>query len=352
MKRSLLIALSQLLFLYTYSCTTFFINNNGKLVFGGNYDWVSGTGLINTNQRGLFKTSMKIDGANSASWVSKFGSISFNQYGQEFPTAGMNEKGLVVELMWLDGTVYPKADDRPAMGVLQWIQYQLDNSATIEDIIASDKMIRITEKGTPLHYLVADAKGNAATIEFLNGQMKVHRDKDLPLAVLTNGTYASSINTVKEEKENSEKTFQDNSLDRFVKACRMVENVKRNDMKKEDLVSYAFNILEKVSQGNFTKWSIVFDLSDLKIHFKTSTEKNTRTIAFGSFDFTCSTPTLSYDLDKKGLGEISKDFSIATGDLRRKVLRRAAEESSQYVSISNAEVESLLKYQGTVTCKQ
>ena len=64
---------------------------------------------------------------NTISWVSQYGSITFNQYGKEFPTGGMNEKGLVVELMWLDGTIYPQPDERPAIGVLQWIQYQLDN---------------------------------------------------------------------------------------------------------------------------------------------------------------------------------------------------------------------------------
>ena len=98
------------------------------------------------------------------------------------------KKGLVVELMWLDETIYPKPDERPAIGVLQWIQYQLDNCATIEEVIATDKTVRIVSKGTPLHYLVADAKGNAATIEFLNGKMVVHKGSELPMAVLTNDT--------------------------------------------------------------------------------------------------------------------------------------------------------------------
>src|SRR4029078_10550574 len=98
-------------------------------------------------------------------WRSRYGSITFNQYGKEFPTGGMNEKGLVVELMWLDETKYPSADKRPAIGVLQWIQYQLDNSTTIDEVIATDKKLRISATGTtPLHYLVADAYGKVATI--------------------------------------------------------------------------------------------------------------------------------------------------------------------------------------------
>ena len=126
--------------------------------------------------KGLSKTSMKTEDGETISWVSQYGSITFNQYGKEFPTGGMNEKGLVVELMWLDETKYPAADNRPAVGVLQWIQYQLDNCATIEDVIATDKKLRIASTGNPpLHYLVADANGRAATIEFLEGKMVIHQ---------------------------------------------------------------------------------------------------------------------------------------------------------------------------------
>src|SRR6186997_948097 len=109
----------------SFACTTFFINKNGQMVFGRNYDWVTGNGMVCTNQRGLAKTSFKTKDGETVSWVSLYGSITFNQYGKEFPTGGMNEKGLVVELMWLDGTVYPKADNRAEISVLQWIQYQL-----------------------------------------------------------------------------------------------------------------------------------------------------------------------------------------------------------------------------------
>src|SRR5437868_6250551 len=125
------------------ACTTFFINKNGQLLFGRNYDWVSDAGIVCTNLKGLAKTSMKRSEGTTISWTSLYGSITFNQYGKEFPTGGMNEKGLVVELMWLDETKYPDPDKRPAVGVLQWIQYQLDNCATVDEVIETDKILRI-----------------------------------------------------------------------------------------------------------------------------------------------------------------------------------------------------------------
>ena len=174
------------------ACTTFCINKNGHIVFGRNYDWVTDAGVVSTNQRDLFKTSLKGADGKTISWVSKFGSITFNQYGKEFPTGGMNEKGLVVELMWLDGSRYPEKDFRPAVNVLQWIQYQLDNSATTEEVINTDTKLCIDGGSTPLHYLVADGNGNVATIEYLNGKMVVHKGTELPFPVLTNSTYSAS----------------------------------------------------------------------------------------------------------------------------------------------------------------
>src|SRR5687767_1893759 len=194
--RFILLLVSLLLFRYQLpACTTFFINQDGQMVFGRNYDWITDVGRVNTNARGLSKTSMKTEDGKTITWTSKYGSITFNQYGKEFPTGGMNKKGLVVELMWLEGTKYPGKDDRAALNVLQWIQYQLDNAATVEEVIASDTLVRISAGSVPLHYLIADAAGNAATIEFLNGKMiaKMSKDHKLAYPVLTNHTYDYSF---------------------------------------------------------------------------------------------------------------------------------------------------------------
>ena len=248
-------------------CTTFFIEKNGQMVFGRNYDWVTGTGMIYTNLRGMAKHSLDLENGNTLQWVSKHGSVTFNQYGKEFPNGGMNEKGLVVELMWLSESVYPAPDTRPAFSVLQWIQYQLDNCSTIDEVIATDKKIRITSTGTPQHYLVADANGNAATIEFLNGKMVVHTGKNLPYAVLANSTYQASLRSINVTKQKEAASFMANSGDRFSTACAMVQQYRGSDVKKP-ILDYSFDILQNVSQGTFTKWSIVYDVTNKKIYYK------------------------------------------------------------------------------------
>ena len=351
MKKILLLLLLCFFVKIIFACTTFCIHKNGQIVFGRNYDWVTGAGIVNSNQRGLFKTSFKNSDGGTISWISKYGSITFNQYGKEFPTGGMNEKGLVVELMWLDGTIYPAADSRPAVGVLQWIQFQLDNFATTAEVIGSDERIRISEKGTPLHYLVADAGGNVATIEFLNGKMVVHQDRDLPFPVLTNDTYTSSLQTAKPLVGKTGTRLQNNSLDRFVKACSMVKKFTETNM-SIPVTDFAFSILDEVSQGSFTKWSIVYDISNKKIHFKTEANKTIKTIQFPAFDFSCSKPARMFNMNQEGGGDVSTRFILPDKKIKRQVMDQVVAESSSRVGISKKEEEDLLKFEEGVSCKQ
>ncbi len=47
------------------------------------------------------------------------------------------ESGLVVEELSYSPTQYPAPDARPALNELQWIQYQLDNHRSVQEVIAS-----------------------------------------------------------------------------------------------------------------------------------------------------------------------------------------------------------------------
>lgn len=328
-----------------HTCTTFFLQRNGQMVFGRNYDWLADAGMVCTNQRGLMKTSVKSPDGNTISWVSVYGSITFNQYGKEFPTGGMNEKGLVVELMWLDGTAYPQPDERPSVGVLQWIQYQLDNHATIEEVIASDEIIRITSKGTPLHYLVADANGHAATIEFLEGKMEVHKDNELPMPVLTNDTYSISMASLSKSPGQP-----DNSLDRFSMACSMIKQY-QSGVSERSLVDESFVILDKVAQGDYTKWSIVYDISNKQILFKTEKNKQLRSVNFSSINFSCAVQSKVINMNGREEGDISKlfnDFSAAENKL---IFEQTLKQSSPRVVLTRAQRESVLAYPATIRCK-
>lgn len=333
------------------ACSTFFINRNGQMVFGRNYDWIAGSGLVCTNQRGLDKTSYPVGDGGTIAWTSQYGSITFNQYGKEFPTGGMNEKGLVVELMWLDETQYPGRDNRPAIGVLQWIQYQLDNCATVEEVIATDKALRITSTSTPLHYLVADANGQAATIEYLNGKLVAHRGDALPFAVLTNSTYAESAQYAKDAMKHNLSTRGYGSKDRFATACAMIRQYQWAPA-GTSLTDQSFAILDAVSQGSHTKWSIVYDITRRQVHFRTLEAGQVKSVSFAAFDFGCRKPAKALDINTQSKDDVTGLFRVLGTAAYGQYLHTAARLSRNEVQIPVQEQEGAIRYASRISCRE
>ncbi|NOX84697.1 MAG: linear amide C-N hydrolase, partial [Chlorobi bacterium] len=275
------------------ACTTFsFTGKNGNIVFGRNFDFPIGTGHIEINKRNMRKTAFVKPPEKALVWVSKYGSITFNQIGKEFPYGGMNEAGLVIEQMWLQDVQYPVPDSRYELSALQWIQYQLDNAATVEEVIASDTLIRISaDDVAKLHFLVADANGKVASIEFLSGKMVIHTGKDFPYQVLANCTYDNSLEYKKsiDRKENRQfSPWTENSSGRFVKAATLIENYHQ----QKNIVDYSFDILDSVAQPGSTQWSIVYDITNRIIRFKTKENTTVQTLEIKDFDFSCDGPDI------------------------------------------------------------
>ena len=53
-------------------------------------------------------------------------------------TDGMNEKGLVANLLWLVESEYPKQrGNKPGLAISLWAQYVLDNFATVGEAVAA-----------------------------------------------------------------------------------------------------------------------------------------------------------------------------------------------------------------------
>ena len=278
------------------ACTTFCLERNGSIVFGKNYDFGIGSGMVVVNKRGVSKVSQVGAPDHPARWVSHYGSLTFNQFGREFPSGGMNEAGLVVELMWLDGARYPKPDSRPAVGVLEWIQYQLDNFATAADVVANAERVRIASR-TPLHYLVGDRSGGCASVEFLDGRLVPHSGAGMPVHALTNDTYESSLAFLRERERSGARELPAGagSLDRFVRAATLVRAAERSS--KEPAVDEAFRILGSAANPSRTQWSIAYDLKNLRVHFRTRANPKVRTAELAAFDLSCRTPVQVSDVD-------------------------------------------------------
>jgi penicillin V acylase-like amidase (Ntn superfamily) len=349
-KHIIITALLLLFYSLSHSCTTFLLKTGTSLVFGKNYDFQTGAGLVFVNKRGIEKTSLAA--VLPASWKSKYGSVTFNQYGREFPSGGINESGLVIELMWLDGTKYPEPDDRPSVGgILQWIQYQLDNSATVDEIIESDKFIRITQNSVPVHYLTADKNGDCASIEFIDGKLVYHKGETMPFTALTNDTYESSAGFIKkfEEFGGNEKLDPDkSSLGRFANTCRMLKLFSSgNNM---NAVDYGFNMLKANDQGEFTKWSIIYDIKNLAVYFRTDENRKIKNIELGSLDYKCMSPVKMININNDNEGNINSMLENYSVETNREIIGEAF-SNVDFLKDTPAEVlDKRAQYPETMNC--
>lgn len=332
-------------------CTTFCFQHDGQWIFGRNYDWMVEHGMIVVNKRNVAKAAF-VDNS-PLRWISRYGSVTFNQYGRELPLGGMNEAGLVIECMWLSQTEYPHVDSRDEITELQWIQYQLDVAATVEEVIASDSTVRIrVEQSQPLHFLVCDRNGGCAAIEFLGGRMVVHSGNDLPATSLTNSTYEYSKGILEAfDGDEASRMFNvaDYSLKRFIWAARGAGAW--NPKTSGPPVEYAFGILEKVSVES-TVWRIVYDVANGRVYFRTRSNGNIRFFEFGEFDFSCGSPVEILDMSLEGEGDVTGNFIDYTFEANIDLIHRTFAETDFLKNIPEEAMQSLARYPDSLPCKK
>ena len=325
-----------------FSCSTFCLQNDNSIVYGYNFDWHEINGYVYLNKRNVVKTAFMPWSEAPATWQSKYGSITFNAFGREFPLSGMNEAGLVIATMWLSGTQYPSPDDRSTISESQWIQYQLDNAATVADVIASDKMVRISQHTpAPIHYLVCDGNGNAAAIEFLEGKLVCHTGNDLPVKLLTNSPYSQSLASL-----NAIKDF--NAIDvsgqsRFIRGAFMIDVYEKDHEKP--IVDYAFDILNYISQ-DFTRWTMVFDISTCEVYFKTFRHDRIQKIRMNDLEFDCDAPCIVMNVD----GNVGDGFEIYTPERNLALIKYCSTLEPLFQDIPPELWEKMARYPQLLRC--
>jgi penicillin V acylase-like amidase (Ntn superfamily) len=337
-----LLAVTVLLTETLHACSTFCIHLGGQAFVGRNYDFEIGDAMVMVNPSGLQKKGFQPEGPT---WTAKFGSITFNQFGRDNPTGGMNEAGVIVELMWLDEARYPAPDARAALGVLEWIQYQLDTAATVADVLASDRRVRINGR-VPLHYLVTDRSGRAATIEFLHGRLVAHVDGTLPVAVLTNSTYRDSLEFLRARRGTV--PGGDGSKDRFARAAMRLQELKGSAVAEP--VTMIFKVLDDVAQPN-TRWSIVYDQTKRTIYFRTDAHRAIRSVSIDAFGFACSDGVKLLDIDTRMEGDVAKKFKPYSAAANLAFIARTYAGTSVTRGTPSEEVAAIAAHPDSARCR-
>lgn len=272
-------------------------------------------------------------GKSSVKWKSKYGSVITSSW-DIVSSDGMNEMGLVGNLLWLAESSYPqfeKDKSTPGISVSLWLQYALDNFATVQeavDELSKEKFVVVssnipgTDKFATVHLSISDKSGDNAIFEYINGKLVVHHDR----------SYVTMTNSPTFDEQLAINTYwkgipgtimlpgTNRAADRFVRASYYIDAIPKTDDIRTALAS-VFGVIRNCSvplgissptEPNIssTRWRTVSDQKNLIYFFDNVLNPNVVWVEFSKIDFSekGKVKKLSLSNNENYSGESSKDF--------------------------------------------
>ena len=245
-------------------------------------------------------------GPNSLKWTSKFGSVIATGYDSA-STDGMNEKGLVANLLWLAESEYGTWDQKkPGLAISAWVQYVLDSYSTVDEAVKdlSKEKFTVVTAGVPgratlatLHLAISDGTGDNAIFEYIGGKLVIHHDRSYQ--VMTNSPTFEKQLALNEYWKQIGGTVMlpgtNRAADRFVRASFYINAIPQTDNIRVAVAS-VFSVIRNASvpfgistpgQPNIssTRWRTVADHKNKIYFFESALTPNTFWVEFKDIDF-------------------------------------------------------------------
>lgn len=287
--------------------------------------------------KGMERTGNTAD--NTVRWVSKYGSIATSSWNIA-TSDGMNEKGLVANILWLVNSEYPdfkknNKNGKPGLAVSLWGQYALDNFATVseaveyfrkEEFIVVTDFIPGTDKFTTVHLSLSDAGGDNAILEYIGGKLIIHHDPSY--TVMTNDPVFEEQLAINEYWKGIPGNIflpgTNRASDRFVRASYYINAIPQTDNIRIATAG-AFSVIRQcsvpygISTEGFpnlssTRWRTVADQKNLIYYFEDALSPNAIWVDLNKLDFSKSGKVRKLSLDEQQIyaGETSDKFIEST----------------------------------------
>lgn len=286
-----------------------YLGPDGGVIVARSMDWMEDT----RSNLYAFPRGMKRDGAagpNSLAWTSKYGSVVGTIYDVA-SVDGMNEKGLVANVLYLAESDYGKPDgSRPTLCISLWGQYVLDRFATVAEAVEALRAEPFTivaptlPNGSPAtgHLAITDPTGDTAVFEYVDGKLTIHHDRKY--TVMTNSpTFDKqlAINGYWDEiGGESMLPGTHRAADRFVRAAYFMKSIPETSDERRAIATM-FSVIRGVSvplgiatpgKPNIasTVWRSIIDAKDRVIYFDSATSPTVCWISLAALDFSEGAP--------------------------------------------------------------
>ncbi|SLN52613.1 Penicillin acylase precursor [Roseovarius albus] len=307
------------------ACTRFVYKSGSDTYFTGrSLDWFEDV----DSDFWVFPRGMERDGGlgdGSIEWVSQYGSVILSGYDIG-SVDGMNEVGLVANLLYLSESDYGEAEGKAILSVGAWAQFALDNYATVAEAVEglSSEPFALIAPPLPdgnaagLHLSLSDATGDSAIFEYLDGELVVHHGPEF--TVMTNSPPFDEQLALTAYWEQvgglSMLPGTNRAADRFIRASFYLGAVPEfEDVRMA--TSAAFSIIRNASvplgiadpdAPNIatTVWRTVMDHENKLYYFESAISPNVYWVDLNALDFSAIDAPLKLEL---------RDHPILTGDV-------------------------------------
>ncbi|MCX4472116.1 Penicillin acylase precursor [Micromonospora sp. MW-13] len=236
-----------------FGCSLFAAwGDRSRPLFARNFDWTANPALVlRTDPPDGYATVSLVDMSYLGVGADPTGDRRLLD-APLLPFDGMNERGLAVGLAADDAATARPAAGRSTVGSVRILRLVLDQAATVDEAVAVFKRHNLDfEGGPPLHYLLADATGASAVVEFVDGAMRVGKGQG-NWQVLTNVPVVG----VPEERRRTDHRYGVLAAG-LTKAGGVVD------------ARAALELLNDVRQGH-TRWSVTYGLRTGEVHLRTA----------------------------------------------------------------------------------
>ncbi|HOO69794.1 MAG TPA: linear amide C-N hydrolase [Bacteroidales bacterium] len=273
-------------------------------------------------------------GPHSVTWTSRYGSVVASSF--DMSTAdGMNEKGLVANLLWLAESEYPPFDgSQKGLTIAAWAQYVLDNFATVAEAVEAlrkEEFVVVTGpmpglgKNATVHLSVSDTDGDNAIFEYIQGKLFIYHDRSYN--VMTNSPVFKEQLAINNYWKAIGGTVMlpgtNRAADRFVRASFFINAIPQTEDVRIATAS-VFSVIRNCSvpygistenQPNIssTRWRSVADQKNLLYYFETALSPATFWVDLNCFELSEGNDVKKLSLADGQMhhGEVSANFEKA-----------------------------------------
>jgi hypothetical protein len=240
-----------------WGCSLFAaLGDPGAMFFGRNFDWqFSPAILLFTDPPDGYASVSMVDFAYfgyQGKQVHELDELPLSERqallsAPVLPFDGMNERGLAIGMAAVPPGNMPSDPQKETTDSILVIRLMLDRAGSADEALAILSAYNLDfDGGPPLHYLLADARGDAILVEFYQGEMQVLPNQN-PWHQATNFLVSSTDNSPQNH-------------------CWRYDRINQRLASSQGRLSAqsAIDLLSQVSQGN-TQWSVVYSLQNKQI---------------------------------------------------------------------------------------